>query len=75
MALIFGVTANNSNGLSFLHFDKTEDGLGLTLTGKYKGEDIQIDFDELNQSEIEDLIMMLQKHLKPKTVSGSLALR
>ena len=70
MAIIFGLKASNSSGNQLLHFNKANNGLHLTLTGDFKGDNIQIDFDELNQEDLEDFISLLSKYVKPKTVSG-----
>ena len=44
MILRLDLLADNSSGEQTLHIDCGEDGLHLTLTGEYRDEDIQIDF-------------------------------
>lgn len=62
MSMMFGLRAKNSSGLQLLHFDKTDKGVFLCLTGKLNGEDIQIDFDELDSDEVGELIYLLQRY-------------
>ena len=62
--MIFKLNANNSNGSHNLHMvyqDEKPHGIFFfTLTGQYKGEDIQIDFDELTVDEMDELIIAMQ---------------
>lgn len=62
MSIMFGLTAKNSSGTQKLYFTKNEcDGVSLTLTGVYNGQDIQIDFDDLDRDEINDIIYLLKR--------------
>lgn len=70
MAIMFGIKASNSSGTQLLHFNKSDNGLDLTLTGDLNGQNIQVDFDELDQEDLQDLISILCKYVKSKTVSG-----
>lgn len=52
----FVLHAKNDSGHQYLSIDKQEDGTyGITLLGTLDGQDIQIDFDNLSEYEIEDL--------------------
>lgn len=65
MPLTFDLIANNSSGEQKLHFTRDE-GTGelfLTLTGEYKYEDIQIDFEPISKGDVADLIYLLKKYL------------
>ena len=62
MSLALGLLANNSNGVHILHMDCEEEGLHLTLTGDYRGEDIQIDFDTLDKEDLDLFIKVLTSH-------------
>lgn len=64
MAIIFGLRAENSSGMQLLHFSLEDNELGLTLTGDYNKESIQIDFDSLNKQEVNDLIGLLEGYHK-----------
>lgn len=64
--LTIGLTAKNSNGVQRLFFDKSDEGeYYFTLTGEYKGQQIQIDFEELTGEDVEDLIYLIRAR-KPK---------
>jgi hypothetical protein len=64
MAIIFGLKAKNSSGEQSLHFSKGESGHGvdLTLVGVYRGEGVQIDFDALDDEDIDDLVLLLNRY-------------
>lgn len=51
----FKLTAKNSSGEQALTLVKNEGEFWFVLTGNYKGEPIQIDFDEMTREELEDL--------------------
>ena len=55
--LFYGLVAKNSCQDVRLFVDKDEDTseVYLTLTGKYEGEDIQIDFESITKDEALDL--------------------
>lgn len=58
----FKLTAKNSSGEQTLHLtsDETEQEFWFTLCGEYKGERIQIDFDTMSRTELENLSVALQ---------------
>ena len=58
--------ANNSNGKHELHLTKNKDQYWFTLTGNYKGQFIQIDFEESTRDELEDMKAMLELILEHK---------
>lgn len=62
MSLRLYLLADNSSGEQTLHIDCGEDGLHLTLTGKYQEEDIQIDFDPLGKPDLDLLIRVLTSY-------------
>lgn len=53
----FVVHARNSGGHMRLMIDKLEGGeYGMVLVGNLEGQRIQIDFDNLSEAEIQDLV-------------------
>ena len=61
MAIELRITADNSSGYQQLVFQSCEGGHQLTLVGHFNGQPIQIDFDELAPSDVEDLIYFLKR--------------
>lgn len=61
MALQFNLKAKNSNGKHGLIFDADyhNEEIHVCLTGEYKGEAIQIDFDPISEDDLDDLIEYL----------------
>ena len=54
--------ARNSSGCQNLFFDRDDDGtIRPTLVGRHEGREIQIDFDDLTDSDIDDLIAFLKR--------------
>lgn len=47
--------ARNSSGDQTLYLTSDEDNFWFTLCGEHDGENIQIDFDDLTRSELEEL--------------------
>ena len=47
--------AKNSSGEQTLHLSEDDGQYWFTLCGQYQGRPIQIDFDEMTQSELEEL--------------------
>lgn len=69
MALQLNLKAKNSNGDHKLIFDYENEEINATLTGEYKGENIQIDFDPIGEDELDDLIGYLsikKSHIKSR---------
>lgn len=62
--LCFGLVGKNSSQDLFLTAYKENGSLYLTLHGKYEGKYIQVDFNELSESECEDLILLISKKEK-----------
>jgi len=58
--------ADNSNGKQELHLTAQDDFFFFTLTGRYKGESIQIDFDETPKEQLEDFKLMIEMILQVK---------
>jgi len=59
--------ANNSSGNQTLILDKFEDGtFKFTVLGTYREKDIQLDFDDLTEDEMRDLIAKLYTFVKEK---------
>jgi len=53
--------ANNSTGIQNLFFDRQEDGtVSPCLVGQYGEQYIQIDFDDLEDKDLDDLITFLK---------------
>ena len=64
--ITLALTAKNSSGVQRLIFDLMGDGtVNPTLLGEYDGGAIQIDFDELSQQDLKDLISILQGRVLP----------
>ena len=66
MAIELRITADNSSGYQQLIFQSSQDGYNITLVGHFNGQPIQIDFDELEQQDIKDLIYFLKYHCRKK---------
>ena len=62
MSLRLDLLADNSSGEQTLHINCCEEGLHLTLTGEYRDEDIQIDFEPLGKHDIDLLIKVLTSY-------------
>jgi len=58
-ALTFDLSADNSNGKTGLHLTRQDHEYFFCLTGEYKGSPIQIDFDMMLKSELEELSIIL----------------
>lgn len=72
MGLCYVLKAKNNNQEVQLYIDKdnTTGEFWFTLTGKYKGDNIQIDFDDISGEELEEFIDFLSMKL-PKNNSIS----
>lgn len=74
MGLCYVLKAKNSNQEVQLHIDKdnTTGEFWFTLTGKHKGGNIQMDFDDISGEELEELIAFLSMklHKNNSTTSG-----
>ena len=54
--LSYGLRAKNSSQELRMFIDKENNGeINICITGRYKGEEIQIDFDPLTSDEVADL--------------------
>lgn len=65
MGLCYVLKAKNNNQEVQLYIDKdnTTGEFWFTLTGKYKGDNIQIDFDDISGEELEEFVDFLSMKL------------
>lgn len=66
MGLCYVLKAKNNNQEVQLYVDKDDltDNFWFTLTGKYKGDNIQIDFDDISGEELEEFIDFMSMKLR-----------
>lgn len=65
MSLSFVLHARNSSGHQMLDIEREPDGkYGLTLYGQLDGQPIQVDFDSLDQRDMDDLIAFISLRLR-----------
>lgn len=65
MSLSFVLHAKNSSGHQILDIERSIDGTyGLTLYGQLDGNPIQVDFDDLSQRDMDDLIAFISLRSK-----------
>tara|TARA_R100000322_G_scaffold52917_1_gene32854 strand:+ start:592 stop:855 length:264 start_codon:yes stop_codon:yes gene_type:complete len=61
------LTADNSSGRQNLFFDRQDDGeISVTLVGVYEGREIQLDFDNMTERDLDDFISYLQRRKQEK---------
>lgn len=62
MALVLTSNQNSDSAWCNLIFTRQDDGeISPCLIGEIKGQNVQIDFDELNETDLEDFICYLQR--------------
>jgi hypothetical protein len=62
--------AKNSNGEHQLSCTRDGGEIFFTMTGKYKGEDIQIDFNCMSVADLEDFIFLMQRRVDAAKPAG-----
>lgn len=60
------LTADNSSGKQQLYLTKNENGMWFTLCGNYRGDEIQIDFNDSSVEELEELKTMIEIMIESK---------
>lgn len=70
MSLSFVLHARNSSGHQMLDIEREPDGTyGFTLHGQLDGKPIQVDFDYLDQRDIDDLVAFISLRSKRPTAA------
>lgn len=70
MSLSFVLHARNSSGHQMLDIEREPDGTyGFTLYGHLDGKPIQVDFDSLDQRDMDDLIAFISLRLRRPTAA------
>lgn len=71
MSLSFVLHARNSSGHQMLDIEREPDGTyGFTLYGHLEGKPIQVDFDSLDQRDMDDLVAFISLRSKQQVSGG-----
>lgn len=64
MNISLTIRAQNNISDMDLHITSVEDEIHITAFGKHEGNDVQIDFDSLDEHDVKRMVLFLGSHLE-----------